>query len=107
METEKEWEFINKSIEGLTPFKENEWHIGLLKDKTTGKWTWVNDKPLTIKKWQKNKPDEVGTYALIAQQYPTGSYGSFNSIRNSVPRGWICEKETGEDIFSLIRVLRY
>ena len=73
----------------------DEWHIGLYRKLTTGKWTWINGKPLTIDKWQENKPGDTDSYALIAKEMPDGKKGSFNSIRGNVYRGWICEEETG------------
>ena len=50
METLQEWEFINKTIKDLTSGQFNEWHIGLFKNLTTGNWTWINGKRLTIDK---------------------------------------------------------
>ena len=48
----------------------NEWHIGLFKNLTTGNWTWVNGKPLTLNKWQPNRPGEDDEYALMAKEFP-------------------------------------
>ena len=95
METSQEWEFINKTIKDLTSCQYNEWHIGLFKNRTTGNWTWINGRPLTMDKWQKNKPAKNDFFALIAREFPPGSYGSFNSINGNAQRGWICEEETG------------
>ena len=95
METLQEWEFINKTIKDLTSGQFNEWHIGLFKNVTTGNWTWINGRPLTIDKWQKNNPGRDDFYALIAREFPRGSYGSFYSIMGNVQRGRICEEETG------------
>lgn len=97
METEREWEFINDEIKNQTTF-DNEWHIGLFLISTTGNWTWINGKPLTVNKWQPDKPDndKMNKYALIAKEWPPnkGYYGSFNSIRSDIQRAWICEEET-------------
>lgn len=107
LETVHEWEFINRSIKDRrTTDLSDEWHIGLFKNMTTGNWTWVNGKPLTIDKWQPHKPDKpdyyysnsvkiILKYALIAKNYPPGQYGTFNSVGRNVFRGWICEEETG------------
>ena len=95
METLQEWEFINETIKDLTSGQYNEWHIGLSRNLTTGNWTWINGRPLTIDKWQKHKPGKNESYALIAREFPLGSYGSFNSIKDNIQRGWICEEETG------------
>ena len=104
METEREWEFINEEIKKQTTAdaKTNEWHIGLFLNSTTKNWTWINGKPLTIKKWQPYKPDKDknSIYALIAKEWPTGYYGSFNSIKSTIERAWICEEETGLNKFN-------
>jgi len=107
METEQEWEFVNKEIQTRAGKKENEWFIGLYKNETTGHWTWVNGKQLTIDKWQRNKPKDNEFYVLMAKEYPKGSKGSFNSFNLNVYRGWICEEETdncGRDCFIHIPV---
>ena len=97
LETEREWEFINKEIQTRKSFGNiNEWYIGLYRNITTGNWTWINGKPLTIDKWQKDKPTDRDSYTVIAKEYPPGHKGSFNSITGRlVNRGWICEEETG------------
>ena len=84
METEREWQFIT-----------NEWHIGLFWNKTVSNWTWVNGKPLTITKWRDSEPSVNSLYALIAKEWPRGSYGKFDGIRGDIKRAWICEDETG------------
>ncbi|KAL9973646.1 hypothetical protein ACROYT_G020127 [Oculina patagonica] len=94
METEREWEFINKVIQTRKGARYDEWLIGLYKILKTGKWTWVNGKPLTIDKWQPNKPKDMEYYALIAKEWPIGNKGLFTSIQGNVFRGWICEEET-------------
>ena len=95
METEREWEFINKEIQTRKAAKYDEWHIGLYRDLITRNWTWVNGKPLTINKWQIYKPGANDSYTLIAKEFPPGHTGSFNSITGDIYRGWICEEETG------------
>ena len=95
METIEEWEFINGSLKDQTGNKYNEWHIGLLRNQTTGNWSWINGKPLTFDKWQPNNPELSDLYVLIAKEYPHGSFGSFNSIDWNPHREWICEEQTG------------
>ena len=95
METEEEWQFIKNKLKQQVSAPHDEWLIGLFKNMTTGNWTWVNGKPLTIDKWQPNKPAQQEKYALIAKEYPPGWPGSFNSIFSNVYRGWICEEESG------------
>ena len=95
METEREWEFINKQIQTRISGKENEWHIGLDRNLSTGKWTWSNGKTVVIDKWQKGKPRDSDLFTVMAKEFPEGFRGSFSSINKSVSRGWICEEETG------------
>ena len=92
METEGEWQFITDEI-GKLNTKHNEWHIGLFN--VSGNWTWINGKPLTLNKWQKNEPGPKDLYGLIHKNYPSGSYGSFSSD-TGVSRDYICEQETGK-----------
>ena len=93
IETEREWQFITNELKNRTTRK-NEWHIGLFWNLTVTNWTWVNRKPLTIKKWRDSEPNRNSHYSLIAKEWPTGSYGKFDSIRNDIKRAWICEEET-------------
>ena len=66
METIEEWEFINSSLKDHIGNAFNEWHIGLLKNQTTGNWRWINGEPLTFDKWQNGVPRELTFYVLIA-----------------------------------------
>jgi len=90
METEREWEFINKEIQTRKSGKENEWHIGLYRNLTTQKWTWVNGETVTVNKWQKDNPQDSDFYTVMAKE----SSGSFSSIKGNIYRGWICERKT-------------
>ena len=93
METEREWQFITDEIRKLD-IEHNEWHIGLFN--VSGNWTWINGKPLTLSKWQKNEPGPEDLYGLIHKNFPSGSYGTFSSNTGIVHRGYICEQETGK-----------
>ena len=97
METEREWKFIKNQIQNRSGSKYDEWFIGFDRNLTTGNWTWINGKPLTIDKWQKNNPDNSESYALIHKEFPARLKGSFSSIKGNILRGWICEGETGTD----------
>ena len=57
--------------------------------------TSYQSRDVTIKKWRDSEPNRNSHYALIAKEWPTGSYGKFDSIRNDIKRAWICEEETG------------
>ena len=95
METIEEWEFINSSLKDQIGSALNEWHMGLLRNPTTGNWSWINGRPLTFDKWQPDKPGQGDLYVLMAKTYPIGPFGSFNSINIAPLRGRICEEETG------------
>ena len=95
LETVQEWEFINQTMKDRKAFRYNEWHIGLFKNLTTGNWTWVNGKPLTLDKWQPREPGKDDRYAHMAKEFPPGYYGLFGGMKDYVHRGWICEEETG------------
>ncbi|KAJ7376151.1 Asialoglycoprotein receptor 1 [Desmophyllum pertusum] len=96
LETEREWDFINKEIQNRKTYKaaSDEWFIGLYRNLATGNWTWINGKPLTIDKWQQDKPADRDFYSLIAKDWPLGHKGSFNSIKGNIHKEWICEEET-------------
>ena len=95
METEQEWEFINKEIQTRNSGRENEWHIGLYRNLTAKKWTWINGKTVTINKWQRDQPQDLHFYTVMAREASDGVKGSFSSIRGNLKRGWICEEKTG------------
>ena len=75
METEQEWEFIKNEIQYRAGSKNGEWYIGLYRNRTTGNWTWINGKPLTIDKWIDYNPEDSDFYALIHKEYPAGKLG--------------------------------
>ena len=95
LETEEKWEFIEKRVKYRTDVPHHEWHIGLYKNRTSGSWTWINGKILTLKKWQKDNPVKNQYDAVIAINRPSGSNGSFKSIKGSVQIEWIYEEERG------------
>ena len=97
METIEEWEFINSSLKDQKGNKNDEWHIGLLRNLDTNKWGWINGKPLSLHKWQPGKPIPGELYVYIAREFPSGHFGSFNSINADPMRGWICEEQTGSN----------
>jgi len=95
METEREWEFINKEIQTWNDGSEIDWHIGLYKNLTTNTWTWINGKNVTINKWQTDKPQDSDFYTVMAKESSDGVKGSFRSIKKNIYQGWICEEQTG------------
>ena len=95
METEREWEFINKEIQTRNSRSEIEWHIGLYKNLTTNRWTWINGKNVTINKWQQGKPQESDFYTVMVKESSDGVKGSFSSTKENNYQGWICEEQTG------------
>ena len=99
MESEQEWQFITNEIQNKTGNKRNERFIGLKKNLTTQRWTWINSKSVNIDKWYKgaNNPEPDDSYGMIHKEYPKGFKGSFSTVRGDIQRGWICEEETGID----------
>ena len=72
---QREWEFINKEIQKWNSGNEIEWHIGLYRNLTTKKWTWINGKNVTINKWQKDKPQDSDFYTVMAKESSDGVKG--------------------------------
>ena len=103
MESEQEWQFITNEIQNKTGNRFDEWLIGLEKNSTTKRWTWINGKSVTIDKWSNAgiNPDPVDSYGLIHKEYPKGFKGSFITFKGDLRRGWICEKETGIDQYQI------
>ena len=54
MESEQEWQFIKSEIQNKSGNPSNEQFIGLEKNSTTKRWTWINSKSVTIDKWFKD-----------------------------------------------------
>lgn len=93
METEDEWEYINKEIQKRSAA--SEWHIGLRKQ--GNKWTWVSGEPLTIAdKWQDNEPVSGRNHAVMSKDNPPGNQGLFRGQRGGVNTPYICEFQKGK-----------
>ena len=103
MESEQEWQFITNEIQNKTGNQYDEWFIGLEKNSTTKRWTWINGKSVTIDKWSNAgiNPDPADSYGMIHKEYPRGFKGSFSTIQCHLERRWICEKETGIDQYQI------
>ena len=98
METEAEWSFINDQIQKLTTSTgRNEWQIGLRQQ--GNKWQWVSGHPLTIDKWQRDRPNNDGTVGVMAKDYPPGSKGLFDDLRTYHHDAFICELGFGKKIW--------
>jgi len=94
METEKEWQFINKQIQKwVTP---TTWYIGLINMGL--EWNWVNGRPLTIGKWQDEEPYGEGNVVVIAKEYRPNEQGLFNNVPKFQRRASICEILRGNAI---------
>lgn len=93
LETIEEWSRINDEIQHRTTHRlgYNEWHIGLTN--LTGVWRWMNNKTLTYDRWQENEPEYVTykPFVTMAKNWPIGMKGLFNSLREDLSRGRICE----------------
>ena len=100
METEAEWKFINDQIQKLTTRPGphlNQWHIGLRQQ--GNKWQWANGHPLTIDKWQRDRPNNDGTFGAMAKDFPPGSKGLFDDVRSDLLYAFICELTFGNKIW--------
>ena len=94
METEKEWQFINKEIQKrVTP---TAWYIGLTN--MGQEWKWVSGRPLTIGKWQDEEPNGDGHVVEIAKEYRPNEQGLFNDVPEFWRRASICEIIKGNAI---------
>ena len=92
METEKEWQFINKEIQERAT--STEWHIGLTNMEQ--KWKWVNGRPLTISKWQEREPSGDGNVAVMANR--PNAQGLFHDLSALHRIASICEILKGNSI---------
>lgn len=96
LETEEEWSYINDKIQKRVEIIE--WHIGLTN--LTGTWRWLSNRSLTFDKWQEGEPEKVEykRYVTMARNWPIGTYGLFNSLREDISRARICEYIKGMQI---------
>ena len=65
MESEQEWQFIKSEIQNKSGNPSNEQFIGLEKNSTTKRWTWINSKSVTIDKWFKDFKSLVCTGLIL------------------------------------------
>ena len=65
MESEQEWQFIKSEIQNKSGNPSNEQFIGLEKNSTTKRWTWINGKSVTIDKWFKDFMSLVYTGLIL------------------------------------------
>ena len=65
MESEHEWQFIKSEIQNKSGNPSNEQFIGLEKNSTTKRWTWINGKSVTIDKWFKDFMSLVCTGLIL------------------------------------------
>ena len=93
IETEEEWQFINREIQKRGTWNaRNAWHIGL--EKKGGVWTWLSGKQLNISKWRDSKPRKKDKRAEI-----TKNRGLFNIISSRGKNAYICETPGGKITF--------
>ena len=97
IETEEEWNFINRQIRNRRIL---EWYIGL--KKMDGKWTWVSDKPLTISKWRENQPRKNSHVAFIDRDFHAGDQGISTNLLGVAPKAYICEIPKGKTNLRLL-----
>lgn len=92
LETERKWKFVKEEIQKLSNPADNEWFIGLKTGYRKRKhWQWITGEPLTNPHWQRYEPSGDGQCAVIAKEYPQGTYGKYNDLSCQSLRGFICE----------------
>ena len=96
METEQEWQAVKNLIQTRTNKFNDDWHIGLYMNGTDGNWTWVSGKPLLIDRWQPWQPRDGASFVVMAKNYPPGTRGLFNDVREDIFAGFVCEQSSGE-----------
>ena len=92
METEKEWQFINKEIQKRATTRR--WYIGLTN--MGQEWKWVNGRPLTISKWNDWEPSGDGNVAIMINKRK--AQGLFNDLSKYTIIASICEILKGNSI---------
>ena len=92
IETEEEWQFINREIQKRGTSNASAWHIGL--EKKGGVWTWLSGEQLNISKWRDSEPKKKGKRAEI-----TKNGGLFNIISSPGRNAYICETPGGKITF--------
>ena len=92
IETEEEWQFINREIQKRGTWSASAWHIGL--EKIGGVWTWLSGEQLNISKWRDSEPGGDDKWAEI-----TKNGGLFNSISKHSENAYICETPGGKITF--------
>ena len=94
METEEEYQFINKRIRNLA-VGNNEWYIGLTK--TTGYWKWISGHNMTIDKWRpSDQPNrEHSNKCVTIIKYHNRHHGLFNNVDCGLQKMFICEYQKG------------
>ena len=109
IETEQEWNIIKDEIgrRNIKKSHSKKWSIGLTKK--AGNWTWVNGRPLTIRKWGKGEPSGEHNAAFIYELDSNGGRGVFFGSGNRTRWGnlyaYICEISKGEFFFCFFRFL--
>ena len=92
IETEEEWQFINREIQKRGTSNASAWHIGL--EKKGGVWTWLSGEQLNISKWRDSEQGGDDKRAEI-----TKNGGLFNSISTFSRNAYICETPGGKITF--------
>ena len=92
IETEEEWQFINREIQKRGISSNSTWHIGL--EKKDGVWTWLSGEQLNISKWRGSQPNSNDKRAEISK-----NGGLFNSISTLSRNAYICETPGGKITF--------
>lgn len=94
LDTERKWKFIKEEIQNLSNSADNEWFIGLKTGyRNRENWQWITGHQLTNPHWQNEQPSGDGQCAVIAKEYPPGTYGEYNDLSCLASKPFICESE--------------
>ncbi|XP_031568444.1 collectin-12-like [Actinia tenebrosa] len=88
METEEEYQFINKTIQSLD-VRKNEWFIGLKGTSRTDDWKWISGHDMTIDKWLPGEPRGSEGCVKMIKHYK--GWGLFDDIDCRTLNMFICE----------------
>ena len=92
IETEEEWQFINREIQKRGTWTTGAWHNGL--EKKGEVWTWLSRERLNISKWQVSEPGGNDKKAEISK-----NGGLFNGISTLSRNAFISETPGGKITF--------
>ena len=103
IENEQEWNITKDEIGRRNIKRSHSKKLTIGLTKKAGNWTWVNGRPLTIRKWGQGEPSGEHNAALIYELDSNGGwsvfFGSVNRTRWGNLYAYICEISKGKFFF--------